>query len=52
MRHGDSWLSTRGGPAEPLVRIDGQRIIATGLFASDDGTTPTQEGTLEATCRG
>jgi hypothetical protein len=51
MRHGDDWISTQGGPAEPLIEIDGQSITASGIFASPDGSGAPVQGELEATCR-
>jgi hypothetical protein len=51
MRHGTGWMSTRGGPAEPLIRIDGNRLTASGRFTSDDDPDLAADGTIEATCR-
>jgi hypothetical protein len=50
MRHGNTWISTRGGPAAPLVEIEGNRITASGRFASDDAPDRVVDGTIEATC--
>lgn len=46
------WTSVRGGPAEPLIRIEGDRLVAEGLFGPDDSMEAADqvEGRLEATC--
>jgi hypothetical protein len=51
MRHGQQWSSTFDGPAEPLIRIDSNRVTASGLFGSPDGSEAASEpGSLEARC--
>jgi hypothetical protein len=51
MRHGDAWMDMEGRPAEPLIRIDGNQITATGTFApTDPGAGSAQDGEVQATC--
>jgi hypothetical protein len=49
MRSGDRWTSIHGDAAEPLIRIDGDRLTASGTFASD-ATGDSMQGRIEATC--
>jgi hypothetical protein len=51
MRHGDAWMSVRGGAAEPLIRIDGDRVTASGLFGDPEMSGEAVPGELYATCR-
>lgn len=46
---GGNWIDVHGGTAEPLVKIDGNRVTASGVFAND-ATGEQMEGRLEATC--
>jgi hypothetical protein len=50
MRMGGTWSSLRGGSAEPLVVISGNRVTAEGRFSSDDDLDATVPGRLEARC--
>lgn len=50
MRMGDNWTSVRGGPAMPLIEIDGNRLTASGVFTAADDLDDRTEGRLEATC--
>lgn len=50
MRMNGSWSSMRGGEAQPLVVIDGNRVTAEGRFSSDEALEATVTGRLEATC--
>lgn len=51
-RHGGSWLGAQGeAPDGPLVRIQGDRLRAEGLFVVDNGDPEPIPGVLEATCQ-
>jgi hypothetical protein len=50
MRMGGNWTSGRGGPAQPLIEIEGNRLTASGIFSPADDDSERIEGHLEATC--
>jgi hypothetical protein len=50
LRMGGAWSSMRGGAAEPLIVIHGNRVTAEGRFSSDDDLEATVPGRLEARC--
>ena len=46
---GSGWMTSGGIVPDPLIKIDGQHVSATGAF-EDQNSEPAGEGTLEADC--
>lgn len=58
LRRGERWINPGGGPNEQLIRIDGDKLSAEGVFTPQRGPDqkdPEEEpmtGSLQATCSG
>jgi hypothetical protein len=50
IRDGDTWQSPRGGPNEPLVRVDGNDVSVTGVFSEPEMRSEPIRGALRARC--
>jgi len=50
IRDGDAWQSPRGGPGEPLIRVDGNVVSVSGLFSEPEMRSDPIPGALRAIC--